>query len=124
MKVNEKFFEKVKNEGGNCAEGVILPDGEYELTDGSHLRTLIRLAGIPEEQLWEMIPKDDSALFWLIDYTGCVITDLNSSVGLAMTGAQKEVYDALVFHGIIHDKYYDITNERKKAAESNPIQTN
>lgn len=124
MKVNEKFFEKIKSEGGNCAEGVILPDGEYELTDGSHLRTLIRLAGIPEEQLWEMIPKDDSALFWLIDYTGCVITDLNSSVGLVMTGAQKEVYDSLVSHGIIHDKYYDITNERKKAAESNPIQTN
>lgn len=123
MKVNEKFFEKMKREGKNCAEGVILPDGEYALTDGSHLRTLMELSGIPEEQLWDMIPKGDSALFWMIAHTGCVITDLNSSVGLAMTEAQKEVYDALVSHGIIQDKYYDITNERKKAAESNPIQT-
>lgn len=117
MKVNEEFFEKMKQEGVDCAAGVILPDGEYELTKESHLHTLIGITGIPEKQLWEMIPKEDSALFWLIAYTGCVITDTNSSVGLAMTDAQKEVYDALISHGIIQDKYYDISNERIKAAE-------
>ena len=119
MKVNEEFFEKMKQEGVDCAAGVILPDGEYELTKESHLHTLIGITGIPEKQLWEMIPKEDSALFWLIAYTGCVITDTNSSVGLSMTDAQNEVYDALISHGIIQDKYYDISNERIKAAEKN-----
>ena len=119
MNVNEEFFEKMKQEGVDCAAGVILPDGEYELTKESHLQTLIGITGIPEKQLWEMIPKEDSALFWLIAYTGCVITDANSSVGLAMTDAQKTVYDALISHGIIQDKYYDISNERIKAAEKN-----
>ena len=31
--------------------------------------------------------------------------------------SQKEIYNALVSHGIIQDKYYDISNERIKAAE-------
>lgn len=91
-----------------------MPDGRYVLTKGSHLRTLIEVCGIPENEVWDRIPKDDSALFWLIAYTGCVITDFNSSVGLSMTTAQQAVYDALVSHGVIEDKYYDITNERKK----------
>lgn len=119
MKVNEEFFEKMKQEGVDCAAGVILPDGEYELTKDSHLRTLIGLTGIPEKQLWEMIPKEDSDLFWLIAYTGCVITDENSSVGLTMTGAQKEAYEALVSHGVIQDKFFDISKERIRAAEKN-----
>lgn len=110
-------------EGKSCAAGVILPDGDYVLTKGSHLQTLLILTGKTEGQMWEMVPKEDSALFWMIAYTGCVITDVNSSVGLAMTDAQKKVYDELVLHGVIADKYYDITNERKKAAESDSIQT-
>lgn len=117
MKVDEALFKKIEREGGDYAEGVILPDGTYELSMGSHLHTLIRLADLTEEQIWERIPKEDSALFWLIDYTGCVITDYNSTVGTAMTPAQKKTYEALVAHGIVADKYYDITSERSKAIQ-------
>ncbi len=113
--------EHLKNLGEKCAgygAGVILPDGSYILAAESHLRTLISLVDMPESSLWDMIPKEDSALFWLIAYTGCVITDYNSSVGMVMTPAQEATYQALVLHGIILDKYYDISNERKKTAEA------
>lgn len=100
----------------NYKEGVILPDGSYLPMKEGHLHTLIDVCGIPEDELWKRIPKDDSPLFWLIAYTGCVITDLNSSVGLKMTEAQKRTFDRLVADGIITDKYYDITGERKKRA--------
>ena len=128
MKVDEHFFEQIEEIGFDPAEGIILPDGDYISSEGNHLRTLERLSGLPKETLWERIPKEDSALFWLIDYTGCVITDCNSTVGLAMTAEQKRVYDALVSHGVIADKYYDITNERRThrqgKPESDTIQTN
>ncbi len=100
------------------AAGVILPDGEYVLTD-NHLETLLELSGQPKELLWDMIPKEDSALFWMIAYTGCVITDYNSSVGMEMTKQQEKTFRAMVNHGVLLDKYYDITNERKKVAEEN-----
>lgn len=118
MIVDEKLFEKIDKEGGDYSAGVILPDGSYMLTAGSHLRTLLSLTDMTEGQAWDMIPKEDSALFWLIAYTGCVITDCNSTVGMVMTPAQEKTYRALVSHGIIADKYYDISNERKKTAAS------
>ena len=99
-------------ESADFKEGVILPDGGYLPMKEGHLHTLMNVTGIPEAKLWEMIPKDDSPLFWLIAYTGCVITDLNSSVGMKMTEAQRATYDSLVTRGIITDKYYDITEER------------
>ena len=61
-----------------------------------------------------MIPENDSALFWMIEKTGCVLTDYNSTVGMAMTPAQKTVFDGLVKHGIISAEYYDITKQRLK----------
>lgn len=116
MTVDDRFFEEVEREGKDYSAGVILPDGEYLPTD-NHLHTLFELTPLPQEQLWDMIPKDDSPLFWMIAYTGCVITDYNSTVGMVMTEAQEKTYRALVAHGLLLDKYYDITNERKKAAE-------
>lgn len=116
MIINEAFFrglETEKKERGEYAAGVILPDGEYLLTE-NHLQTLIELAGQPKEEVWEMIPKEDSPLFWMIDYTGCVITDREACVGLAMNESQQKTYQALVEHGVLADKFYDITNERKK----------
>ena len=61
-----------------------------------------------------MIPENDSPLFWMIEKTGCVLTDYNSTVGMAMTPAQKEVFDALVKHEIISPEYFDITRQREK----------
>lgn len=117
MIVNEAFFrgiETEKRESEEYAAGIILPDGEYLLTE-NHLQTLIELAGKPKEEVWEMIPKEDSPLFWMIDYTRCVITDREACVGLTMNEAQQKTYQALVDHGVLSDKFYDITNERKKS---------
>ncbi len=116
MVVNEAFFENAGKDGKNYAAGVILPDGTYQLTKAGHLHLLLELMGMPAEQVWERIPREDSPLFWLIEHTGCVITDENSTVGMAMTPEQERTYRALVDHGLIADKYFDLTNERKKAA--------
>ena len=65
-----------------------------------------------------MIPENDSPLFWMIEKTGCVITDYNSTVGMTMTPAQKVVFDAMVKHGILSNEYYDITKQRQRIKES------
>ncbi len=114
MIVDDDFFINMDNTIGDYASGVILPDGSYILTKEGHLRTLFVIADLPEDKLWEMIPKDDSPLFFMIAYTNCVITDNNSTVGMKMTKEQERTYKLLVSHGVIEDKYFDITNERKK----------
>ena len=43
-----------------------------------------------------------------------MLTDYNSTVGMAMTRSQKEVFDALVAHGIVSPEYFDITRQRQK----------
>lgn len=99
----------------NFSDGVILPDGDYRLIEEKgHLQTLMALLPYPEKEIWKMIPENDSPLFWMIEKTGCVLTDYNSTVGMAMTPAQKEVFDALVKHEIISPEYFDITRQREK----------
>lgn len=116
MTVDEDFFAKAEKSRKNYASGIIMPDGGYELTKTGHLAMLLELMPMPKEQVWEQIPKNDSPLFWLIEHTGCVITDENSTVGLKMTAAQQQTYRALVEHGIIADKFFDLTKERLRAA--------
>lgn len=116
MVIDERFFEGyVPQAGVDLSAGVILPDGDYILAKNSHLKTLVEQMNMPEDRVWELIPKQDSPLFWLIARTGCVITDGSCSVGLARTPQQQRTYDALLAHGVISDKYYDITEERRKA---------
>ena len=99
----------------NFSDGVIMPDGDYRLiNEDGHLQTLMSLLPYPEKEIWKMIPENDSALFWLIEKTGCVLTDYNSTVGMAMTPEQKEVFDLLVKHGIVSEEYFDITKQRQK----------
>ena len=61
-----------------------------------------------------MVPQDDSPLFWLIEKTGCVITDYNSTVGMDMTHEQERVFQALVAHGFISSEYFNLSSQRKK----------
>lgn len=118
MTVDETFFANVGKDGKNYAAGVILPDGSYELIKEGHLHLLMDLMPMPKEKVWELIPKEDSPLFWLIEHTGCVITDENSTLGLSMTPAQERTYKALAEHGVIADKYVDLTEQRRRASEA------
>lgn len=61
-----------------------------------------------------MIPDDDSALFWLVEKTGCVLTDVNSTIGMKMTPQQQKTFEALSSRGIVSDEYYDLTKQRAK----------
>lgn len=115
MKITEKLLEEVKDRKENFSDGVILPDGDYRLIGkGGHLQTLMGLLPYSEKEIWKMVPENDSALFWLIEKTGCVLTDYNSTVGMSMTRAQKEVFDAMVRHGLITEEYFDLTKQRQK----------
>ena len=102
-------------------DGIIMPDGDYRLIQDGHLKTLMALLPYTENEIWKMIPEDDSALFWLVEKTGCVLTDVNSAIGMKMTPAQQKTYEALSSRGIISDEYYDLTRQREKvkAARAN-----
>lgn len=112
--VDEDYLRNIDDKKPDYSSGVILPDGSYMLLKGSHLQTLFLIAGKPEKEIWEMIPSSDSPLFFMIAYTHCVITDKNSTVGLTMNEAQEESYRLLVKAGVIEDKFFNITNERRK----------
>ena len=114
MKETEELLNKMKQDS-NFSDGIIMPDGDYRLIEeNGHLQTMMALLPYPEKEIWKMIPENDSALFWMIEKTGCVLTDYNSTVGMAMTQSQKEVFDALVARGIISPEYFDITRQREK----------
>ena len=86
-------------------DGIIMPDGDYRLIQDGHLKTLMSLLPYTENEIWKMIPDDDSALFWLVEKTSCVLTDVNSTIGMKMTPAQQKTYEALSSRGIISDEY-------------------
>ena len=114
MKVTEELLNKMKQDS-NFSDGIIMPDGDYRLIqDGGHMEALMGLLPYTSDEIFKMVPQDDSPLFWLIEKTGCVLTDYNSTVGMAMTQSQKEVFDALVARGIISPEYFDITRQRQK----------
>lgn len=124
MRITEEFLNGMEK-NDNFSDGVILPDGEYVLLEkGGHLEALMAQLPYPEKEIWKMIPDDDSALFWLIEETGCVITDYNSTVGMTMTDAQKEVFDLLVSHGIITEQYCNLTRQRQMVRERREQQIN
>lgn len=116
MKITEELLKEAEHIS-NFSDGVILPDGEYRLIEGGHLQTLMGLLPYTENEIWKMIPENDSALFWMIEKTGCVLTDYNSNVGLKMTEAQKVTFDAMVRHGLISEEYFDISKQRQKMRE-------
>ena len=118
MKLTEELLLKA-GQIPNFSDGVILPDGDYRLIEEKgHLQTLMALLPYPEKEIWKMIPDDDSPLFWLIEKTGCVLTDYNNSIGMKMTPAQQTVFDMMRKHGVLTDDYYDLTKQREKVREA------
>ena len=115
MKVTEELLKEKKKTDLNFSDGIILPDGDYRpISKGGHLHRLMELLPQTEDEIWKLIPEDDSPLFWLIEKTGCVLTDYNNSIGMKMTAEQQRVFDAMRRHGFITDDYYDLTKQREK----------
>lgn len=120
MKITDALLLEAEKKKENFADGVIMPDGDYILLKNGHLQTLMDLLPESDNDIWKMIPPDDSPLFWLVEKTGCVLTDFNNSIGMKMTPAQKNVFDMLVRHHIITSSYHDLTKQRKMARENEP----
>ena len=117
MKVTDELLNEVKQDS-NFSDGIIMPDGDYRLIqDGGHMEALMELLPYTADEIFKMVPEDDSPLFWMIEKTGCVITDYNSTVGMDMTPEQKRVFQALVAHGFISSEYFNLTKQRKKIHE-------
>ena len=118
MKITEELLKEMEGKDNNFSDGVIMPDGDYRLIGkGGHLHTLMGLLPYSENEIWKMIPQDDSPLFWLIEKTGCVLTDYNNTIGMKMTPQQQAVFDAMRGHGFLTDDYYDLTRQRAKFRE-------
>ena len=121
MKLTEELLKEMEKKKELYGDGIIMPDGDYRLIQDGHLKTLMALLPYTENEIWKMIPEDDSALFWLVEKTSCVLTDVNSTIGMKMTPAQQKTYEALSSRGIVSDEYYDLTRQREKvkAARAN-----
>lgn len=115
MKITEELLNEMKIKDENFSDGLIKPDGDYVRIPRGHLHGMMELLPWTENEIWKMIPDDDSALFWLVEKTGCVLTDVNSTIGMKMTPAQQKTYEALSSRGIVSNEYYDLTRQREKA---------
>ena len=114
MEITEELLNEMKIKDENFSDGLIKPDGDYVRIPRGHLHGMMELLPWTENEIWKMIPDDDSALFWLVEKTSCVLTDVNSTIGMKMTPAQQKTYEALSSRGIISDEYYDLTKQREK----------
>ncbi len=115
MKLTEELLNEMEQKKELYGDGIIMPDGNYCLIQDGHLKTLMSLLPYTENEIWKMIPDNDSALFWLVEKTGCVLTDVNSTIGMKMTPRQQETFEALSSRGIVSSEYYDLTKQREKA---------
>ena len=118
MKITEELLNEMKIKDVNFSDGLIKPDGDYIRIPRGHLHGMMELLPWTENEIWKMIPDDDSPLFWLIEKTGCVLTDYNNSIGMKMTPAQQTVFDMMRKHGVLTDDYYDLTKQREKVREA------
>ena len=75
MKITEELLNEMKIKDENFSDGLIKPDGDYVRIPRGHLHGMMELLPWTENEIWKMIPDDDSPLFWLIEKTGCVLTD-------------------------------------------------
>lgn len=115
MRVTEELIKEMKEKDENFSDGLILPNGDYHrIYKGGHLHGMMELLPWTEDDIWKMIPDDDSPLFWLVEKTGCVLTDYNNSIGMEMTPAQRQVFDLMRKYDILTDDYYDLTRQREK----------
>ena len=74
MKITEELLNEMKIKDENFSDGLIKPDGDYVRIPRGHLHGMMELLPWTENEIWKMIPDDDSPLFWLIEKTGCVLT--------------------------------------------------
>ena len=124
MKITEELLNEMKIKDENFSDGLIKPDGDYVRIPRGHLHGMMELLPWTENEIWKMIPDDDSALFWLVEKTGCVLTDVNSAIGMKMTPAQQKTYEALSSRGIVSNEYYDLTRQREKARAQHSAKQN
>lgn len=113
MKITQELIDSYGDKKERLSDGVIMPDGDYRLLEKGHLQTLMDMLPESDNEIWKMIPEDDSALFWMVEKTGCVLTDYNTTIGMKMTPQQQTVFDLLVNNRIIEWEYSDLTKQRE-----------
>ena len=91
MKITEELLNEMKIKDENFSDGLIKPDGDYVRIPRGHLHGMMELLPWTENEIWKMIPDDDS---------------------------QQTVFDMMRKHGVLTDDYYDLTKQREKVREA------
>lgn len=91
-------FIKEHNHIRYC-EAIIDKNGLIAYVNPSHQKTLIKETGIPEEEIWNMIPYSANPIEWLINKTGCICVWYNYILApKEITSAQKRTLKLLIKH--------------------------
>ena len=64
----------------NYCEVLIFPNGKIVYAEPSHVKALIKYVGKTEEEIYSEMPIDASPLYWLINYTKCVVVYTNGYI--------------------------------------------
>lgn len=110
-----KTIKMIKMEPDKYEDMIISPEGEVINAGWGHVNALRRIMDISEDELCNMIAKEDAPIMWLIEKTGYMTISKKYSFHMAITDKQKEAYDTLIHEKIISDNLIDITSERLRA---------
>lgn len=91
----------------NYCETVIDKDGMIEYVKPNHLNTMIRHTGKSADEIYDIMPTDAMALFWLIEYTGDICTWSDGFIlpkGSNPTEKQMETLKKLIEHKLVKGK--------------------
>lgn len=90
-----------------CA-ALLYPNGDIEECKFGHLKAMIADVG---EYAWDLIPQEESPLFFMTAYTGVVLIDYENQIySEQLTKEQEAALDAMYAEGVLVRHLCDIKN--------------
>lgn len=101
-------------EDENPCECVILPDGSVEDPTPSHIEKLTQLSGEERIALHEKMEKNMEPLFFMVEYTGCILVwQTRVVLPSHVSEAQEDTLERLYFATLLSPGYVRETVEQK-----------
>lgn len=112
-----KYIEEHKDDY-EYTEAIIAPNGQIQYAKIGHQNELAKIANVPYNTLWDMVPLNANAISWLVEYTGYIsVWPDFAYLPLVYTKEQIQTLSVLQRANLIKKKYtlyinYELNNSK------------